>query len=58
MKKDDILVLKANPFIRPEELEEMRQKILQEREDGVIMLPPTLTVISCSQDTKILLKDK
>lgn len=51
----DILVVKANMFLRAKELNELRNYIMAQKETGVIILPPycDAQVIPDGVETKI-----
>lgn len=49
----DILVIRCNSFMHPETFKKFRETILEEKESGVIVLPPMFDAIVVPDDVKI-----
>lgn len=50
---DDILVIKANMFLKNKEREAVRQCILEQRKTGIIVLPQYCEAIVVPKDVEI-----
>lgn len=58
MDKNDILVVRVNIVIKDKcRLEELRERILREKEEGVIILPPYCSAIIAPKDVEIKVED-
>lgn len=50
---DDILVVRINMFLKNKEQEAIRQYILEQRKNGIIVLPPYCEAIMVPKDVEI-----
>ena len=58
MNKNDILVVRVNIQMKDKlKLKELRESILREKEEGVILLPPYCSAIIVPEDTEIKVED-
>lgn len=58
MDKNDILVVRVNIVMKDRlKLKELRERILREKEEGVILLPPYCSAIIVPEDTEIKVED-
>lgn len=58
MYDDEMIVIRATIPIKPDKLEEFRQGIIQQRAEGVIVLPPYFHVIRAPSDVDVRVVDK
>ena len=53
MKKKQLIIVKVNPIVvPPDKQEELRQKIIKELKDGVLMIDKSCTIDCYEYDTK------
>ena len=57
MTKDEILVIRCNLMLDPDELKQERQKVIEQIKDGVVLLPGYMEPIIVPKDIKIEMKD-
>ena len=49
----DVIIVRANVFLHPKELTVIREHILKQKEEGVVVLPPIFDVITAPEDVEI-----
>lgn len=58
MTKEEIIVIKINAIISPEQKEELRKSIIKQKETGVVILPYFAEAIITPKDIEIKIKDE
>lgn len=53
MKKDDILVVKCNVFLKQDKYKDLYQSILEQKINGVVILPAYCDAVIVPKDTEI-----
>lgn len=53
----DILVIKVNMFCKPKELNDIRRYVLNQKENGVVVLPAYCEALVVPDDVKIQVED-
>lgn len=53
----DILVIKVNMFCKPKELNDIRRYILNQKENGVVVLPAYCEALVVPDDVKMQVED-
>lgn len=53
MKKDDILVVKCNAFLRQDKYKDLYQSIFEQKINGVVILPAYCDAVIVPKDTEI-----
>ena len=54
----DILVIKCNALVHPEELKNLQKGFIKQKEEGVIILPAMCDAIVVPDDIKIVVEGK
>ena len=54
---NDILVIKCITPIKPDKLKELRDQILKEKEEGIIILPQIFDVVVVPDNIKIVMEE-
>ncbi len=54
----DILLVKCNAFVPPNQLQDIFNRLKSQKEDGIILLPPYLEAQIVPDDIKIKFVDK
>lgn len=57
MVKDDILVVKCGAFLKPDKMEELHEKLIKQKETGVIVLPVYCDAVIVPKDTEIRMEE-
>ena len=57
MTKDEILVIRCNMMLYPDELEQERQKVMEQLKDGVVVLPGYMQPVIVPKDVEIKMVD-
>ena len=58
MDKNDILVVRVNILMKDKcRLEELRERLLKEKKEGVVLLPPYCSAIIAPKDVEIKVED-
>lgn len=52
--RKQIIIIKANQYAKGEELMRLRNKVLEQMKDGVIILPNTVTVMVADADALVV----
>lgn len=53
----DILVIKCNAVIKPEDLKKLREMLIKQKEEGVIILPPYVEALIVPEDIEIRVEE-
>jgi len=53
----DVLVIKCNAVIKPEDLKKLREIFIKEKEEGVIVLPPYVEALIVPEDVEIRVEE-
>ena len=53
----DILVVKTNIMLKPDKMESLRQRFLEQKGTGVVVLPPYCTALVVPEDIEIRMED-
>ena len=56
MTKDEILVIRCNLMLYPNELEQERKKVMEQLKDGVVVLPGYMQPVIVPKDVEIRLE--
>ena len=56
MNKDDLLILKPKVYIKPAVLDQIREEIMEQKEEGVIIIPSFCEVICAPKDIEIIVE--
>ena len=56
MTKDEILVIRCNLTLYPNELEQERKKVMEQLKDGVVVLPGYMQPVIVPKDVEIRLE--
>lgn len=51
-----ILVVKTNPFMKPQERDVIRETIMEQMKDGVVVLPNYCEALVCDADTLVVMR--
>ena len=58
MSKDEILVIKVNGFnLSPEDMHNLRQQIIKQKEEKVVLLPYYCEAIVVPEDVEIIFEE-
>lgn len=57
MTKDEILVIRCNMMLYPDELEQERKKVMEQLKDGVVVLPGYMQPVIVPKDVEIKMED-
>lgn len=53
----DVLVIKCKALVKPDKLKAFRDKILKEKEEGVIVLPSIFDAVVVPDDVEIVMEE-
>lgn len=53
MEKNDVLIIRSNLFIKPDKMKDLREGILEQMKDGVVLLPPYCEAVVVPDDLDI-----
>lgn len=53
-----MIIIKVNMYLRPRDVERLREDILSQKETGVIVLPGYCEVLVADDETDIIVEDK
>ena len=58
MNKDDILIIKPQFPLKPETADNIRKKLIEQMETGIILLPFGYDVVIAPKDTEIMIEER
>lgn len=53
----DVLVIKCNAVIKPEDLKKLREMFIKQKEEGVVVLPPYFDALIVPEDIEIRVEE-
>lgn len=54
---NDVLVIKCKALVKPDKLRALRDRILKEKEEGIIVLPPIFDAVVVPDDVEIVMEE-